>query len=107
MELELRTVLGRAVVAQHGWAHSEVSRILEPAWSLTESLDHRPSYVPVRHSLWVHYLCVDRLALSLKSPEKLRTTGAALRDDSLEIVGYRAVARSPCCSADLPASRCD
>ena len=35
-------MLGPAVVAQHGWAQGEVSRILEPAWSLTESLDHRP-----------------------------------------------------------------
>ena len=63
MELELRTVLGPAVVAQHGWAQGEVSRILEPAWSLTESLGHRPSYVPVLHALWVHYLCVDQIGL--------------------------------------------
>src|SRR4029450_4817813 len=61
MELELRTVLGPAVVAQHGWGQDEVSRILEPAWLLAESLGHRPAYAPVLHSLWVHYLCVDRL----------------------------------------------
>jgi class 3 adenylate cyclase/tetratricopeptide (TPR) repeat protein len=105
MELELRTVLGPAAVAQHGWAHSEVSRILEPAWSLTESLDHRPSYVPVLHSLWVHYLCVDRLALSLKSAEKLLAAGAAGRDDSLEAVGYRAAVGSHYWSGDLTAAR--
>ena len=56
--------------AQHGWAHSEVSRILEPAWSLVELLDHRPAYAPVLHSLWVHYLCVDQLALSLQPRRK-------------------------------------
>jgi tetratricopeptide (TPR) repeat protein len=55
--------------------------------------------------LWVHYLCVDRLALSLKSAEKLRTAGAALRDDSLEIVGYRAVAGSHYWLGDLTAAR--
>jgi class 3 adenylate cyclase len=105
MELELRTVLGPAVVAQHGWAQGEVSRILEPAWSLTESLDHRPSYVPVLHSLWVHYLSVDRLALSLKSAEKLLAAGAATRDDSLEAVGYRAASGSHYWLGDLTAAR--
>jgi tetratricopeptide (TPR) repeat protein len=105
LELELRTVLGPAVVAQHGWAQGEVSRILEPAWSLTESLDHRPSYAPVLHSLWVHYLCVDRLALSLASAEKLLAAGAGARDDSLEAVGYRATVGSYYWLGDLTAAR--
>lgn len=94
MELELRTVLGPAVVAQHGWGQGEVTRILERAWSLTESLDHRPSYAPVLHSLWVHYLCVDRLAVSLESAEKLLAVGTAANDDSLVLVGYRAAVGS-------------
>jgi class 3 adenylate cyclase/tetratricopeptide (TPR) repeat protein len=105
MELELRTVLGPAVVAQHGWGQSEVGRILEPAWSLTESLDHRPSYAPVLHSLWVHYLCVDRLALSLQSAEKLLAAGAATRDDSLVLVGYRAAVGSHYWLGDFTAAR--
>ena len=91
-----------------------MSRILEPAWSLTDLLDHRPSYVPVLHSLWVHYLCVDRLALSLKSAEKLLAAGAAASDDSLEIVGYRAVVGSyywlgdfmPRVAREMPCRRC-
>ncbi len=94
LELELRTVLGPAVVAQHGWGQNEVSRTLEPAWTLAESLDHRPAYAPVLHSLWVHYLCVDRLNLSLKSAEKLLSAGVAASDDALEIVGHRAAVGS-------------
>jgi class 3 adenylate cyclase/tetratricopeptide (TPR) repeat protein len=105
MELELRTVLGPAVVAQHGWGQSVVSRILEPAWSLTESLDHRPSYAPVLHSLWVHYLCVDQLALSLQSTEKLLAAGAAARDDSLVLVGYRTAIGSHYWLGDFTAAR--
>jgi class 3 adenylate cyclase/tetratricopeptide (TPR) repeat protein len=105
MELELRTVLGPAVVAQDGWAQGEVSRILEPAWSLTESLDHRPSYAPVLHSLWVHYLCVDRLALSLKTADKLLAAGTAVSDDSLEAVGYRTVVGSHFWLGDLEKAR--
>ncbi len=105
MELELRTVLGPAVVAQRGWAQGEVSRILEPAWALAESLEHRPSYAPVLHSLWVHYLCVDNLALSLKSAQKLLAAGAAAGDDSLELVGYRAAIGSHYWLGDLVAAR--
>jgi len=89
-ELELRTVLGPAVVAQHGWAQGEVSRILEPAWSLAESLGHRPAYAPVLHALWVHYLCVDQLGVSLQTAEKTLAAGAAAGDDGLECVGHRA-----------------
>lgn len=105
MELELRTVLGPAVVAQHGWGQSEVSCILEPAWSLTEALDHRPSYAPVLHSLWVHYLCVDRLILSLQSTEKLLAAGAAAGDDSLLLVGYRTAIGSRYWLGDFIAAR--
>jgi len=104
-ELGLRTVLGPAVVAQHGWGQSEVSRILEPAWSLAESLNHRPAYAPVLHSLWVHYLCVDQLAVSLQSAEKLLAAGAATQDDGLEIVGHRAAVGSYYWLGDFTAAR--
>jgi class 3 adenylate cyclase/tetratricopeptide (TPR) repeat protein len=90
MELEFRTVLAPAVVAQRGWRHSEVSRVLEPAWALAESLDHRQGYVPILNALWVHYMCRDQLAVSLQWAEKLLAAGAAAHDDSLEIVGHRA-----------------
>lgn len=93
-ELELRMLLGPAVVAQRGWGQNDVSLVLEPAWTLTQSLDHRPAYAPVLHSLWVHYLCVDRLDLSLKSARTLLEAGKATGDDSLEAVGFRAVVGS-------------
>ena len=105
MELELRTVLGPAVVAQHGWGQEEVSRILEPAWLLAESLGHRPAYIPVLHALWVHYLCVDQLAVSLQTAEKLRAAGAAARDDGLECVGLRAAVGSYYWLGDFTAAR--
>jgi class 3 adenylate cyclase/tetratricopeptide (TPR) repeat protein len=105
MELELRTALGPAVVAQHGWGQGEVSRILEPAWSLAESLDHRPAYTPVLHALWVHYLCVDQLAVSLQTAEKLLAAGAAACDDGLECVGHRAAVGSYYWLGDFIAAR--
>ena len=93
-ELELRMLLGPAVVAQRGWGQTDVSQVLEPAWELTQSLDHRPAYAPVLHSLWVHYLCVDRLSLSLRSAETLLEAGKSTGDDSLVAVGYRATVGS-------------
>src|SRR5262249_56406817 len=74
-DLGLRTVLGPAVVAQHGWAQGEVSRILEPAWLLAERLGHRPAYAPVLHSLGVPYLCVDQLAVSLQTADEVCGAG--------------------------------
>lgn len=105
MELGLRTVLGPAIVAQSGWGHSEVNRILEPAWALAESLEHRPSYVPVLNALWVHYLCVDRLAVSLQWAENLLAAGAAAHDESLEIVGHRAASASYYWLGDFTSAR--
>jgi tetratricopeptide (TPR) repeat protein len=94
MELELRTVLGPAFAAEHGWGQREVGDTLEPAWALAESLDHRPSFAPVLHALWVHHLCIDRLSLSLEAAEKLLSAGIATNDDSLELIGRHAVAGS-------------
>ena len=94
MELLLRTVLAPAVVAQRGWGHEEVGRILEPAWALADSLEHRASYLPILNALWVHYMCRDQLAVSLEWAEKLRAAGAAEENDSLEIIGHRAASGS-------------
>jgi tetratricopeptide (TPR) repeat protein len=94
MELGLRSTLGPAVVAQRGWGHGDVSSILEPAWKLAESLQHRESYLPILSALWVHYLCLDRLHVALQWAQKLLAAGIAVRDDSLEIVGHRALSAS-------------
>ncbi|GAC1555998.1 MAG: AAA family ATPase [Beijerinckiaceae bacterium] len=105
MELELRTLLGPAAVAQLGWGHSDVSTILEPAWALAETLRHRPAYVPILNALWVHYLSVDQLAVSLRWAEKLLASGAPANDNDLEIVGHRAAAASYFWLGDFTAAR--
>jgi class 3 adenylate cyclase/tetratricopeptide (TPR) repeat protein len=93
-ELGFRTALAPAVMAQRGWAHAEVSKTLEPAWKLAEELGQREGYLPILNALWVHYLSVDRLALSLEWAQKLIAAGAAEEDDSLVIVGHRAASAS-------------
>ncbi len=105
MELGFRTAVAPAVVAQRGWGHGDVGRILEPAWALAESLGHHPAYVPILNALWVHYLCLDQLALSLQWAEKLLSAGAAEHDDSLEIVGHRAASASYYWLGDFTSAR--
>jgi class 3 adenylate cyclase/tetratricopeptide (TPR) repeat protein len=91
IELSLRTSLAPAVIAQRGWGHAQVGRTLEPAWRLAESLAHRAGYLPILNALWVHYMCMDRLDISLQWAQKILSTGDAVHDDSLEIVGHRAM----------------
>ena len=94
MELGLRTSLAPVVVAQRGWGHPEVGSVLEPAWELAEALESRTSYLPLLNALWVHYMCRDQLALSLKWADRMRTAGEAAGDSSLCIVGERAASAS-------------
>lgn len=93
-QLAMRTLLGPALVARHGWGSPEISRTLEPAWALAESLEHRPSYVPILNALWVHSMTIDRLAASMQWAGRLLHAGDALGDDSMTITGHRAAAGS-------------
>jgi class 3 adenylate cyclase/tetratricopeptide (TPR) repeat protein len=105
MELQLRTLLGPAVVAQLGWGHDEVSKVLEPAWAIAERLEHRPAYLPVLNALWVHTMSIGQLSLSLEWAEKLLAAGASSKDDSLEIAGHRAASASYFWLGDFVAAR--
>lgn len=90
MEISIRTALGPALVAHRGWAHTEVSQTLEPAWRLAQSLEQSTAYLPILNALSVHYMTAGQLAESLRWADRLSKTGAELRDDSLEIFGHRA-----------------
>jgi tetratricopeptide (TPR) repeat protein len=89
-ELKLRTALGPAVVARHGWAHSDVSEILIRAWNLAKTYEDRQSYLRILNSLWVHYLSVGKLQESQKWADELLEAGEQSGDDALVIVGHRA-----------------
>lgn len=94
LELRFRAALGPALVAGRGWGHPELSEALEPAWSLAHRHKHRQGYLPILNALWVHYMCVDRLDISLRWAERLLDVGAETQDDNLVIVGHRAVSGS-------------
>jgi class 3 adenylate cyclase/tetratricopeptide (TPR) repeat protein len=93
-ELGFRTLLGPMVIAQHGWGHGRIAEILEPAWTLAESLTHRESYIPILNSLGVHYFSIVNITASLHCANKLLDAGGASGDGDLVIVGHRAAAAS-------------
>jgi class 3 adenylate cyclase/predicted ATPase len=93
-ELELRRLLGPAVVARYGWAAPEVTGILEPALALAKTIGCRKSYLPVLHGLWVHHLTSAHLERSRELAEELLSTAAQSKDEDLEICGHRAAMTS-------------
>ena len=94
LELRYRAALGPVLVAERGWAHPELSAVLEPAWVLASSLRHNASYLPILNALWVHYMSVDKLALSLSWAERTLEIGEETDDGDLILVAHRALSGS-------------
>ena len=94
IELRYRAALGPVLVAERGWAHPELSMVLEPAWVLASTLRHHASYLPILNALWVHYMCVDKLALSLIWAERTLQLGEMTNDSDLTLVAHRALSGS-------------
>ena len=105
IELSLRAALGPAVIARRGWGQAEVSDVLEPAWRLAQSLRETSAYLPILNALAVHYMCMDRMAESLRWAERLLQAGAELNDDRLEIIGHRAASASQFWLGEFAAAR--
>lgn len=94
LELRYRAALGPVLVADRGWADPELSVVLEPAWDLASSLQHKDSYLPILNALWVHHMCTDKLALSVGWAERTLRLGENLEDGDLTIIGHRALCGS-------------
>lgn len=105
LELRYRAALGPVLVAERGWGHPELSAVLEPAWTLAASLRHRESYLPILNSLWVHYMSIDKLALSCRWADRMLEQGETLEDEDLTIVGHRALSGSAYWQGDFARAR--
>lgn len=92
--LALRTMLGPALLAHRGWAHSEASTVLEPAWRLAESHTRSDSYLPILHGLWVHHMSGGRLSVSVEWAARMLERAEQGADESLAIAGRRAMMTS-------------
>ena len=108
MELQLRQLLGRAVMDLQGWAAGEVSGLLEPALDLARSLDHQESFLPVLHGLWVHFMSAGRHSVAMSWAKKMAAVAAASERKNvkrdLQIVACRAKMTSLFWMGDLTAA---
>ncbi|MEI7599921.1 MAG: adenylate/guanylate cyclase domain-containing protein [Aestuariivirga sp.] len=105
LELRYRAALAPVLVAERGWGHPELSAVLEPAWMLASSLRHSAAFLPILNALWVHYMSIDKLSLSLNWAERAREIGEAAEDGNLTIVAHRALARSYYWQGDFAKAR--
>ena len=105
MELSLRTVLGPALVAQQGWAHPEVRKVLEPAWARAQAHKRRSTYLPILSTLSVHAMSVGALTEALRWSNELLKEGEEAHDDGLVIVGHRSAAATYYWRGDFIAAR--
>ncbi len=104
-ELGIRTRLGPTIVVLRSWAAPEVKAMLEPALGLARSLEHRASYLPIMHGLWVQTLVAGRLDESLVWAEQMLASASADDDEDLLIAGYRAGMTSSYWLGDLVSAR--
>ena len=88
-ELKLRTVLGPALLALHGWAASELADTSLRAFSLAKSLNHRQSYLATLHGLYVSSATQGRVSESIQWVDEMLSAAAAFSDGDLEIDGHR------------------
>ena len=105
LELRYRAALAPVLVAERGWGHPELSAVLEPAWMLASSLRHSATFLPILNALWVHYMSIDKLALSLSWAERALEIGQATGDGNLTIVAHRALAGSCYWQGDFAKAR--
>ena len=94
MELQLRQLLGRAVMDLQGWAATEVSSLLEPALDFARSLNHQESFLPVLHGLWVHFMSAGQHRVAMSWAQRMAALAAGAKRKNvkrdLQIVACRA-----------------
>jgi class 3 adenylate cyclase/predicted ATPase len=84
-ELNLRSLLGMATLAFRGWAAQEVTRILEPALPLAQSLGHNEALLPIIWGLYWNVMSPGRAAEAIKWAKQMQQAADATRDPDLVI----------------------
>lgn len=105
MELTLRTLMSPAVVAKQGWAAPEVCSLLEPALVLVRALNRAPSYLPVLHGLWIHFMSAGQHGAAIQRAHEMLVLADAAQDGELEIVAHRTLMTSHFWMGDFRAAQ--
>jgi class 3 adenylate cyclase len=104
-ELDLRTILGMALMGLKGWAAEEVRASLHPALALAHSLRRSDALMPILRGLWTNVLTRGRAAESLGWVKQMLDAAEAYHDHDLLILGHLAAATSHFWLGDLTRTR--
>jgi predicted ATPase len=88
-ELDLRVLLGTALMALKGWPAQEVRDSLHPALGLAQSLRRNDALLPIFWGLWVNVFCLGRLPESLHWVKQISDAAEAYRDPDLVILEHQ------------------
>jgi predicted ATPase len=91
-ELELRTVLGSALITTRGYAAPEVEQAYGRARVLSRQMADTPRIFPVLYGLWAFYLTRGDLKAARELMEQLWQLADSAQDSGMLLVAYRAIA---------------
>jgi class 3 adenylate cyclase/predicted ATPase len=89
-EVDLRILLGTALVGLKGWAVQEVWDSLHPALALATSLRRSDALLAILFGLWHYVLCVGRVPEALRWVAQISDAAEAYRDANLAVLGHEA-----------------
>jgi predicted ATPase len=87
-EVDLRILLGTALMGLKGWGVQEVWDSLHPALALAASLRRNDALLAILFGHWVHVLCLGRLPETLRWVAQISDAAEGYRDPDLLIVKH-------------------
>jgi predicted ATPase len=91
-ELELRTLLGPALIAARGFAAPEVEQAYGQARVLCRQMGETPQIFPVLYGLWAFYLVRADMSAARELVDQLWQLARSASDSGLFLVAHRAMA---------------
>ena len=93
-ELKLRTALGWAWMALHGWAYPKIAEHLEPAWRLYQASPTGDEVLRILGGLWIYELVSGRARTALTWADRMLQHADATANLDLKMMGYWALSNS-------------
>jgi predicted ATPase len=88
-ELDLRIILGQALIVTKGYAAAEVGETYACALALCERLGHPPKSAPVLFGQWVHHLIKGELRRARLLATEMLQRGEDSGDNAVTVTGHR------------------
>ena len=86
-ELDLQIILGKALMAAHGFGARSVGDVYSRAHQLCNDLNRPDKLLPILWGRWVHHLVQGDLGTAEQIAERMRQLGDGLGDDVIRVMG--------------------